>query len=117
MAEAREPYGAVAKVMGFPAALGHLGGAEKRLGDIPVARLLEPAVEGAQCQDEALASSGITSVPATAKREGSLTARLWMRYGPLRQQALPRKQGTNSVRGAAAQEMAVAMLRHPTGAR
>jgi len=40
-----------------------------------------------------------------------------MRYGPLLQRALPRKQGTNSVRGAPAQEMAVAVLRHPAGAR
>ena len=58
VAEAREPHGPIAKIVGFPAALGHAAGAEESLGDVAVARLLEPAIERAQGEDQAVASSG-----------------------------------------------------------
>jgi hypothetical protein len=37
--------------VGFPAALGHAVRAEKNLCNVAVARLLDPAIEGAQRQD------------------------------------------------------------------
>ena len=39
-----EAYCAVAQIVTFPAALGHLVGAEKRAGNLAVARVLEPSV-------------------------------------------------------------------------
>jgi len=53
-----QPYetrGTVAEVMGLPAALGQAGGAEEGRGDLAVARLREPPIEGAQCQHQSVA--------------------------------------------------------------
>ena len=48
LTQAREPHGPIAKVVGLPAALGHAAGPEESLGDVPIARFLEPAIERAQ---------------------------------------------------------------------
>ena len=58
LTQAREPRRPIAKVIGFPAALGHAAGPEESLGDVPIARLLEAAVERAQGEDQAITSSG-----------------------------------------------------------
>lgn len=57
-AQARETHGTIAKVIGFPAAVRYLSAAEEGLGDLPIACLLDPAVERAQRQDQALSSGG-----------------------------------------------------------
>ena len=54
--QAYETRGAVAEVMGLPAALGHAGSAEEDPGNFAIARLGKPSIEGAQRQHQALAS-------------------------------------------------------------
>jgi hypothetical protein len=58
VAEARQPYGAVAKIMSLPAALGNAAGSKKNLGDVPVARVVGSAIERPQREHEAIASGG-----------------------------------------------------------
>ena len=58
MAQAHEPHRAIAKVVGFPAALGHAAGPEEGFGDVAVARLLEPPIERAQRKRQAVAPGG-----------------------------------------------------------
>src|SRR6185312_16782584 len=53
VAQARQPHGPIAKIVGFPAALRYAAGAEESLGDVTVARLLEPAIERSQCEHQA----------------------------------------------------------------
>ena len=55
-AEADEPHGPIAKVMGLPAAVRHAAAAEEGFGDVAIAGVFEPAVERAQRQDQALAA-------------------------------------------------------------
>jgi len=52
--QAREPYGSIAKVVGFPATLRQAAGTEEGLGDVAIARLLNASVERAQCEHQAL---------------------------------------------------------------
>jgi hypothetical protein len=58
MAQANQPYGPIADVMGFPAAIGHTGGPEEGLRDVAIARLLEPAIKRAQGEGQTIASGG-----------------------------------------------------------
>ena len=58
VAKAHEPHGAIAKVVGFPAALGHAAGPEEGFGDVPIARLVEPRVERAQRKRQTVAPGG-----------------------------------------------------------
>ena len=71
-----QPYetrGTVAQVMGLPAALGHAGGTKEGSGNLAIARLSEPPIEGAQCQHQAVASCRrqchrVAARPAAPKR-------------------------------------------------
>ena len=56
--QAREANGAIAEIMGFPTALRHAAGAKKSLGDVAVARVVDPAIEGAQSKHKAVTSGG-----------------------------------------------------------
>src|SRR5712691_9386349 len=55
--EADEADRAIAQIVTFPAALGHVAGAEKRAGNLAVARVIEPTIEGAQGEDEPVSAS------------------------------------------------------------
>ena len=58
VAQACQPHGPIAKIVGFPAALRHAAGAEESLGDVPIARFLKAAVERSQGEDQTITSSG-----------------------------------------------------------
>ena len=56
--QAREPYGSIAKVVGFPATLRQAAGTEEGLGDVAIARLLNASVERAQREHQAFTPGG-----------------------------------------------------------
>ncbi len=58
MAQAHEPHCAIAKVVGFPAALGNAAGPKEGFGDVAIARLLEPPVKRAQRERQTIAPGG-----------------------------------------------------------
>lgn len=55
MAQARQPHGPIAKVVGFPAAFRHAATSEESLGNLSVACFLEPTVECAQRENKPIA--------------------------------------------------------------
>ena len=67
-AQAHKPRGPITEVVGFPAALGHALCPKEALGYLSVTRLLEPAVQRAQRQHEAVASGGGQCRGITAQR-------------------------------------------------
>ena len=90
-----QPYetrGTVAEVMGLPAALGHAGGAEEGRGDLAIARLGEPPIEGAQCQHQAVAPCSPTMSPDRGRAGG--------RRARAKAAARPRREARTAGRGA-----------------
>ena len=95
-----QPYktrGTVAEVMGLPAALGHAGGAKEGSGDLAIAGLGEPPIEGAQCQHQTVAPRRRQCRRIAAERAaGECTPKPQRGCGSDFEQSVERQQNTGA---------------------